>query len=61
MYYLQRNFIVWASLVLASAMSFSTMTQATDIYFSEYSEPDNVGVITDTLKFIMRLARQLIY
>jgi hypothetical protein len=41
MYYLQRNFIVWASLVLASAMSFSTMTQATDIYFSEYSEPAN--------------------
>ena len=41
MYYLQRNFIVWASLVLASAMSFSTMTQATDIYFSEYSEPNN--------------------
>jgi hypothetical protein len=38
MYYLQRNFIVWASLVLASAMSFSTMTQASDVYFSEYSE-----------------------
>ena len=41
MHYLQRNFVVWASLVLASAMSFSTMTQATDIYFSEYSEPAN--------------------
>ena len=44
MYHFQRNFIVWASLVLASAMSFSTMSQATEIYFSEYSEPDNVDV-----------------
>ena len=41
MYYLRRNFVVWASLVSVSFMSVSTMTQATDIYFSEYSEPNN--------------------
>ena len=36
---LQRNVVVWASLFLVSFMSASTMTQASDIYFSEYSEP----------------------
>jgi hypothetical protein len=41
MYRLKRNFVVWASLVLVSFMSMSSMTQATDIYFSEYSEPNN--------------------
>ena len=41
MYYLRRNFVVWASLVLLSFMSLSTMAQASEIYFSEYSEPNN--------------------
>ena len=41
MYRLQRNVVVWASLFLVSFMSASTMTQASDIYFSEYSEPAN--------------------
>ena len=41
MYHLQRNFVVWASLILAFSMSASSVTQATEIYFSEYSEPDN--------------------
>ena len=49
MYHLQRNFVVWASLVLASAMSFSTMTQASEIYFSEYAEP-----VTPTKPFYQR-------
>ena len=49
MYHLQRNFVVWASLVLASAMSFSTMTQASEIYFSEYAEP-----VTPTNPFYQR-------
>ena len=43
MYHLQRNFVVWASLVLAFSMSASSVSQATEIYFSEYSEPDNHG------------------
>ena len=41
MYHLQRNFVVWASLILAFSMSASSVTQATEIYFSEYSEPNN--------------------
>ena len=41
MHHLQRNFVVWASLVLAFSMSASSVTQATEIYFSEYSEPNN--------------------
>ena len=49
MHHLQRNFVVWASLVLASAMSFSTMTQASEIYFSEYAEP-----VTPTKPFYQR-------
>ena len=44
MYDLHRNFVVWASLILVFSMSASSVTQATEIYFSEYSEPDNVGV-----------------
>ena len=41
MYDLHRNFVVWASLTLAFSMSASSVTQATEIYFSEYSEPNN--------------------
>ena len=41
MYHLQRNFVVWASLILAFSMSASSVSQATEIYFSEYSEPNN--------------------
>ena len=44
MYDLHRNFVVWASLTLVFSMSASSVTQATEIYFSEYSEPDNVDV-----------------
>ena len=43
MYRLQRNVVVWASLFLVSFMSASSMTQATEIYFSEYSEPNNAA------------------
>ena len=59
MYYLQRNFVVWASLVLASAMSLSTMTQATDIYFSEYHEPTTTPLTNRYLEIYNGSALQI--